>query len=237
MKHFYAIAEESSEPHEFEIKYFGDKMKQNVVTNAGYGGIGIKTLYKQANDQEYDLRFRQKMYSIKPIHKVKDFLDYQFSRYTGEKSEFLDQIRYIILPQTKKGKPSHAEIIEKWLESKDEKAILGSYTIQMGDINAPLQIQQNSSYSSQHQKINYNPTDLVTLFDALRLDIVKLDQSIREDFDLEMNYAVRQLEKNNDVKPQLLNIGKLIKDVGLPIFTNLISSSAFEIVKPFLGIV
>ena len=236
MKHFYAIAAENTEPHEFEIKYFGDKMKQNIVTNAGYGRIGIETKYKPATDEEYDMRFREAMYLVKPIHKVKDFLDYQLSRYIGEKSEFLDQIRYVILPRTKKGKPSHADIIEKWLESKEEKTLPGAYTIQMGDVHAPLQIQQNSNHSSQHQKINYSPADVSNLFDALKLDIEKLDKSIREDFDLEINYAVKQLQKDNDVKPQLLNIGKLIKSVGLPIFTNLVSSGAFEAVKPFLGI-
>ena len=52
---------------------------------------------------------------------------------------------------------------------------------------------------------------------------------------MEMNYAIKQLEKNNDVNPQLKNIGKLISNVGLPIFTNLTSSGIFEVLKPILG--
>ena len=53
---------------------------------------------------------------------------------------------------------------------------------------------------------------------------------------MEMKYALKQLEKENDIKPQLLNIGSLISNVGLPIFTSLTSSGIFEVIKPFLGI-
>jgi hypothetical protein len=234
MKHFYAIAEENTEPHEFEIKYFGDKMKQNVVTNAGYGAIGIETRYKPATDAEYDLKFREAMYLIKPIHKVKNFLDYQLSRYAGEKSEFLDQIRYVILPRTRKGKLAHTEIIEKWLESKEEKLQTGTYTIQTGDVNAPIQIQQNSNHSTQKQTVNYNPDVIKDFFSILKNDIKELDTSIREDFEMEISYALKQLERENDIQPQLLNIGSLITNVGLPIFTGLISSGIFETIKPLI---
>lgn len=237
MKNFYAIAEEGNEPHEFEIKFFGDKIKHNRITNGGLGAIGIESFLKPATDAEYDMKFREAMYSIKPIYKVPHFLDYQLSRYEGDQTEFLAQIRYVILPRSKNGKPAHAEIIEKWLDSKEEKKIdIGTYTIQTGDVHAPIQIQQNSHHSSQKQNINYTASGINEVFSALRTDIEKLDKSIREDFDLEMNYAVRQLEKENDIKPQLLNIGKLISKVGLPIFTNLISSGAFEAIKPLLCI-
>lgn len=237
MKIFYAIAKEGDEPHEFEIKFFGDKIKHKRVTNEGLGAINIESYLKPATDAEYDIKFREAMYEIKPIYKVPHFLDYQFSRYEGEQTEFLAQIRYVILPRSKNGKPAHAEIIEKWLESKEEKSTsIGTYTIQTGDVHAPIQIQQNSNHSSQKQIINYTTSEINDIFSALRADIEKLDKSIREDFNLEINYAVKQLEKDNDVKPQLLNIGKLISNVGLPIFTNLISSGAFEAIKPLLGI-
>lgn len=236
MKNFYAISEEGVEPHEFEIKFFGDKTEHKVVSlDNGY--IDLKKTYKPAKDEDYDAQFRATMYQIKPIYKVTHFLEYQLSRYEGEQSEFLAQIRYVILPRTKNGKPAHAEIIEKWLESKEEKSnISGIYSISTGDVHAPIQIQQNSNHSSQKQKITYNPSDVKDFFSILKSDIEKLDASIREDFEMEMKYAVKQLEKENDIQPQLLNIGSLISNVGLPIFTNLTSSGIFEAIKPLLGL-
>lgn len=235
MKKYYAISEDGVEPHEFEIEFFGDKIELNVPSYA-HGHIGVNKVTKPAKDEDYDMQFRLKMYKIKPIHKVPLFLDYQLSRFEGNRSEFLDQIRYVILPRTNSGKPVHAEIIEKWLESKEEKSNVGTFSISTGDINAPFQIQQNSQNSSQIQKISYNSSDIKELFSILKDDISKLDVIIREDFEMEMNYAVKQLEKNNDIKPQLLNIGSLISNIGLPLFTNLTSSGIFEVIKPYLGL-
>ena len=235
MKFFYAIVEEGVEPQEFEIEFFGDKTEYNKVS-ANNGYIDIKKAYKPAIDEDYDMRFREAMYKIKPIFKVPSFLDYQLLRYEGNQSEFLAQIRYKILPRTKNGKSAYAEIIEKWLESKEENTKVATYSISTGDVHAPIQIQQNSNYSSQKQQISYNASDVKDFFSILRHDIEKLDVSIREDFEMEMKYALKQLEKENDIKPQLLNIGSLISNVGLPIFTSLTSSGIFEVIKPFLGI-
>ncbi|TPG38070.1 hypothetical protein [Flavobacterium pectinovorum] len=235
MKIFYAIAKEGIEPHEFEIEFFGDKTEHKAVS-AVNGYISINKIYKQATDADYDRRFCTAMYKIKPIFKVPFFLDYQLSRYEGNQSEFLAQIRYVILPRSKNGKLAHAEIIEKWLESKEEKPNIGTYSISTGDVNAPIQIQQNSNHSSQKQKISYSPSNIVDLFSILKNDIEKLDTSIRGDFEMEMNYAIKQLEKENNIEPQLLNIGSLISNIGLPIFTNLTSSGIFETVKPLLGL-
>ena len=235
MKNFYAISEEGVEPHEFEIKFFGDKAEHKVVSlDKGY--IDLKKTYKPAKDEDYDAQFRATMYQIKPIYKVSHFLDYQLSRYGGNQSEFLAQIRYVILPRTKNGKPTYAEIIEKWLESKEEKVNVGTYTISTGDVHAPIQIQQNSNHSTQKQTITYNPELIQDFFSILKKDIEKLDSSIREDFEMEMSYAVKQLQKENDIQPQLLNIGSLITNVGLPIFTGLISSGIFETIKPLIGL-
>lgn len=235
MKNFYAIAKEGIEPHEFEIEFFGDKTEHKAVS-AVNGYISINKIYKQATDSDYDRRFCAAMYKIKPIFKVPFFLDYQLSRYEGNQSEFLAQIRYVILSRSKNGKLAHAEIIEKWLESKEEKPNIETYSISTGDVHAPIQIQQNSNHSSQKQKISYNPSNIVDLFSILKNDIEKLDASIRGDFEMEMNYALKQLEKENNIEPQLLNIGSLISNIGLPIFTNLTSSGIFETVKPLLGL-
>ena len=51
-----------------------------------------------------------------------------------------------------------------------------------------------------------------------------------------MDYAIAQLERNKDIKPQLLNIGLLIKDVGISTFSNLLAAPISELIKPYLGL-
>ena len=43
-----------------------------------------------------------------------------------------------------------------------------------------------------------------------------------------------KISKEKDIQQQLFNIGEIIKNVGLPIFTGLTSSGLFEIIKPFI---
>lgn len=234
MNTFYAISEKGKEANEFEIPYFGDVMSQNQINPTG-GSIQINKVFKTATDREYDIKFRKVMYSLKPIYKVPLFLDYHLERYLGNPTEFLSQINYTILPLVDRGsRKSYAKIIQDWLNVKNPKSESKSYTISTGDINAPLQIQQDSNYSSQIQKIKQTKESVNELFSLIRKDIEKLDKDIREDFELEMNYAVKQLSKEKDIQPQLLSIGELIKNVGLPIFTGLTSSGLFEMIKPFI---
>ncbi|MBD3581566.1 hypothetical protein [Flavobacterium selenitireducens] len=236
MKQFYSIAEEGKVAHEFDIPFFGDVISHNVVQNHGAGILDFAKVERPASDAEYDMKFRSTMYLIKPIYKVPLFLEYHLSKYAGDKSGFLYQIRYVILPKTKLGKKAHAEIIERWLDMKEGKENIGTYSIKTGDVNAPIQIQQNSNHSKQRQTISFKSEDIKNLFEILKKDLEKLDANLREDFDLEMRYAIKQLEKANDISPQLLNIGTMIKNVGLPIFTSLTSSGIFELAKPLLGI-
>ena len=74
------------------------------------------------------------------------------------------------------------------------------------------------------------------MFKLLKTDIEKLNAELRDDFKSEISYAMKQLDKGNDITIQLLNIGSLIKNIGLPLFVNLISSGIFESIKPLLGL-
>lgn len=235
MNTFYVISEEGQQTNEFDIQYFGDVIGHNQVYKAGGGSIGLKRVSKPATSAEYDMKFRALMYTIKPIYKIPSFLDYHLEKYTGNPNEFISQIKYVILPQVERGnRPSYAKIVQDWLDEKNPKYESKSYMISTGDINAPIQIQQNSDNSSQVQKITYSKENINDLFGLIREDIKNIDKEIREDFDLEMNYAVKQLSKEKDIQPQLLSLGELIKNVGLPIFTGLTSSGLFEIIKPFV---
>lgn len=234
MNTFYVISEEGKQANEYDIQYFGDVICHNQGYN-GNGGFGVKKVNKPATSEEYDVKFRALMYTIKPIYKISSFLDYHLEKYTGNPNEFISQINYVILPQVQRGnRPSYSKIIQDWLDVKNSKPESKSFTISTGDINAPFQIQQNSDNSSQVQKTTYFKENINDLFALIREDIKEINKEIREDFDLEMKYAVKQLSKEKDIQPQLFNIGELIKNVGLPIFTGLTSSGLFEIIKPFI---
>jgi len=53
---------------------------------------------------------------------------------------------------------------------------------------------------------------------------------------MEMDYALSQLKHGRDVKSQISNISRLIKDVGIGTFSNLLAAPIFEVVKPLLGL-
>jgi|GEM_PF-6344925 len=235
MNRFYAIAQEGEEAHEFEIPFFGDVIAHNQIYSAGGRSIGIEKVYKPATSAEYDMKFRSAMYSLKPIFKVPLFLDYQLNRYEGNSEEFLSQIRYVILPLVDRGtRKNYADIIRDWLDSKNPKSESKNLVISTGHVYAPMQIQNASNHSNQTQNINQSQEKIQELFALIRQDIENLDKEIRQDFELEMDYAVKQLTKEKDIRPQLSNLGELVKNVGLPIFTDLTSSSLFEIIKPFV---
>lgn len=235
---FYVISKEKQEEvNEFDIKYFGDVVPKNFPVSYGNGHIGVETKYIPATSEDYDRKFISFMDTISPIFKIPQFLDYHYNNYSGEKNEFISQIKYAILPIIeKRANSSLSKLINDWIEMKNPKENITSYTINTGNINAPVQIQQKSSNSNQSQNLNYNSENVKEFFSVIKSDIQKMDQKIREDFDLEIGYAVKQLEKGNDITTQLFNLGSLIKEVGLSMFTNLISSGIFEIIKPSLGI-
>ncbi len=127
-------------------------------------------------------------------------------------------------------------MIEKQGSNKPAGTVNNYTNIKTGDINAPAQFQQNSQNSNQNFKVNYSVTTVQEFFDVLKDDIESLDSNIKEDFLSEMNYALKQVKQGRDIQGQLMNIGSLISNVGLPFFVNLASSGVFEVMRPFLGL-
>lgn len=125
-----------------------------------------------------------------------------------------------------------------YLESLEEESFIPLQInyITTGNINSPTQFQQGLGNLNQTQTIEYTQENVKELFNLLEAAIKGLDFTLQEDINNEMNYAKRQLDKGKDIKPQLLNIGIFVKDVGMNVFANLLASPLFEVLKPMLGL-
>jgi hypothetical protein len=140
-----------------------------------------------------------------------------------------------------KNNEGQVNLVNDWLAQKNPKQNqatqhIHNYNIKTRNINAPTQFQQNSDNSVQNQNLNYNEATVKELFKVLEADIASLSTDVKEDFSSEMSYALNQMKKGKDIKIQLLNLGSLISNVGVPLFVNLISSGVFEVMKPHLGL-
>ncbi|MCY1463907.1 hypothetical protein D9M71_818660 [compost metagenome] len=99
-----------------------------------------------------------------------------------------------------------------------------------------MQFQQNSGYSTLTKHNDLKSEDIKAVFELISLDLKNVNEQIRKDFAPEMDYAITALNSGRHVKPQLCNIGTLIKDVGIGLFTNLLDSPMYESIKPLLGL-
>lgn len=243
MTKFFKIAAANVDKLEFELPDLGGKMKFNQIVNHGHGHIGAEPSERATTEEDYNKEFVKLVCKTSPVYKVRDLMEFHFDSYEGSKQEFLGQIKYHIVPLMKKerGKDGYISLIVDWVSEKEgsnkPNGTVNNYTnIKTGDINAPAQFQQNSQNSSQNFKVNYNVTTIQDFFDVLKADIEGLDSNMKEDFLSEMNYALKQIKQGRDIHGQLINIGSLISNVGLPFFVNLVSSGVFEVMRPFLGL-
>jgi hypothetical protein len=204
-------------------------------------------VYTDVTAEDYDHQFVSRLLRVRPSYKIDGLIDHHFNFYVSGNAEgkelFLEHMRYEILPILKNRSTNEAyvELFEKWInnkkmkpEEKHNQTI--NNTINVGTVNAPLQFQQNSNHATQFQHNHLQKDQLKDFFEILRHDLQAMDENIRKDFAMEMDYAVVQLERNRDVQPQLTTIGTMMKDVGLGTFTNLLAAPIFEIVKPLLGL-
>lgn len=215
----------------------------------GTSGTASKTTYTDTTPEHYDRQFLYKLQKWKPVYDIDRLVEYHYAYYTSKHpqghNEFLKHMRYVILPQLKKIKNNEVcvELFEQWLDQKTPKikedlksSIVNHNTIKIGSIHAPAQFQQNSDNSVQTQHNHYQKEEIRKAFALLEKDIQNVNEQIRKDFAMEMDYAITQLERDRDIKPQLQNIGALIKAVGMGTFTNLLAAPIFELVKPHLGL-
>lgn len=224
---------------------FGKRIRGDWGESARYESSHV---YTDVTAEDYDHQFVSKLLRTRPSYKIDGLIDHHFnfylSKHPGDKEEFLVHMRYEILPILKKRGTNevYAELFDKWIKKQDMKSEEQKQnqtinnTINVGSVNAPVQFQQNSNHSTQTQHNHIEKDQLKEFFEILKKDIDLIDENIRRDFAIEMDYAVSQLERDRDVKPQLLSIGGLMKDVGISTFTNLLAAPIFEVIKPYLGL-
>jgi hypothetical protein len=126
-----------------------------------------------------------------------------------------------------------------YLESLETDVTAAPFQVQhnsitLGNVYSPIQLLQASSHSNQHQVVQQSPEAVIALLNKLENDIKQLDKAIQSDFQMEIDYAKKQLQRSKPVTQQLENIGKLMKDVGINVFANVIASPIYETIKPLL---
>jgi hypothetical protein len=256
MNPFYDISEQLELPaNRLQLRNLGaEKVFASIGkrTRDGWGGpstINFSHHTTPIKSEDYDSEFVGKLLKCRPAYTMDKVLDHHCNYYCLVKgkplAEFLMHMRYAALVELKKraNNEVYITLFEEWLKEKTtekEKKLIphtvNNNTINVGTVNAPIQFQQNSDHSvqTQHNKIQKEQFhDFITV---LQKDIDQIDENIRKDFAIEMDYAVALLEKEKDIQPQLLNIGDLIKDVGLGTFANLLAAPIYEFIKSFLGL-
>ncbi|MCW3117863.1 MAG: hypothetical protein JWM28_1945 [Chitinophagaceae bacterium] len=215
----------------------------------GTSGYSSKTTYRDTTAEDYDKQFINKLQKWKPVYNIDRLIEHHYHYHITKNkqghSEFLKHMQYVILPVLKKRPNAEVvtELFEQWIDQKESKNkeqlkshIVNNNTINVGHINAPAQFQQSSDHAIQTQH-NLPQKEVVNeAFELLKKDLQKMDDQIRKDFAMEMDYAVAQLVKDKDIKPQLMNIGNLIKQVGIGMFSSLLAAPAYELIKPHLGL-
>ncbi len=253
MNPFFDISDDEDLPdNELPLKNLGNQQIYATIGARrgsefwGTSGTSSKTFYENTTPGHYDRQFAYKLQKWKPIYDIDRLIEHHYKYYISihkQGDEFLKHMRYVILPMLKKQRNTDVciDIFEQWLQ---KQIPLGTHnfntvtnnTINVGSINAPTQFQQNSDHSVQTQNTHYQKEDVKTAFELIQQDIQHLNEQIRKDFAMEMDYAMIQLERNKEIKPQLSNIGTLIKDIGIGTFTNLLAAPIFELIRPHLGL-
>lgn len=244
MNEFYSISEENKDPiDEFQLKNLGKRTVSMIVGKSSRRNFWEETespqstrYYTDVKSEDYDGVFAYKLKECKPPYDLGKILDYHLSYYInerqGDKSRFLNQIKFVILPKIKKYSDSdiYVELINDWLNAngmnkKDNKNL----NLHIGDINAPTQFQMNSDNSHQTQQITYEKKEIIELLDLIKKDLDKISKESREDLENEIANAKKQLDKGKNINSRLKTIGSMIKDIGVGVFTNLATS-------PLLGL-
>jgi hypothetical protein len=246
MNEFYSIAgKDVLEENDFQLKDLGEKVvSMSIGGFGGSRGSDRKTYYRATTTVDYDRGFATKLSKTNPVYRCSDLIDHHLSYYVnrnrGDKGKFVQQMKYVVLPilEKRSGRETSIAFLKDWIEENEmtKKNKEGSVNVNVGNVNAPFQLQAGSPNSKQNQTVKYENDQVLELFQLLKSDIDKLDVDIREDFEIEISSAVRQLEKGKDVSIRLITIGLLIKDVGVGTLTNLIASPVYEVMKPYLGL-
>ncbi|QQL50276.1 hypothetical protein [Mucilaginibacter ginkgonis] len=200
------------------------------------------TIFTDVTAEDYDKQFITRLLRIRPSYKIDGFIDHHLNHFLrnnpGGLDDFIKHMRYEIYPELRKrGSEAYIDLFGKWLSDKSTAthAIQTvNNTINITGNNAPIQFQQNSAHAVQTQNNDISESQIREFLETVRLDLHHIDANLRSDFEIEMNYAVAQLDKGRDAQPQLSRIYGLMRDIGLGTFTNLLASPIYDLIKHFL---
>jgi hypothetical protein len=255
MNDFFDISEERKLPDDsLLLTNMGTERVSMIVGSNRRGDWGernysSKSFYAAVTAADYDNAFVTKLIQTRPSYNIDKLLNHHFDHYrqkTGTGGElFIRHMRFEVKDLLIARKPSAAylELFQEWLDQIEPKQThktmpqnITNNHITVGNINAPTQLQQDSVSSSQTQHNVPKKEELSQVLELIRLDIKNMDEKIRKDFDMELTYAATQLQRDRDIQPQLNNIGGLMKDIGVSLFTNLLSAPIYDGMKASLGI-
>lgn len=252
MNKFYSIASEGQNPIDsYQLSNLGTKVTSMVIGRTVRGDWGERSYesqsyYRDTTEEDYDHVIASKLMDCRPPYLLDDILNYHLNFYVnqakGKKQEFLNQIRYVVLPIIKKRKDKEVcqELTENWLTKMEEKKSKTQHqSITLKNNNAPIQLQVNSDNSSQSQQITYSNKDIDELLSQLRLDIQNLKDQSEHSFDElndEIEKVIKHLNQGKDIKGRLLTIGSIIKDIGIGLFVNFVSANNFQPLKSLFGL-
>lgn len=215
MNAFFDISEHEGLPQDsFQLNNLGNRrISASIGTKIrgdwGNNGYQTRRFYADVTTEDYDREFIYKALRMKPVYYLDRLVNHHFNYYLNKypqgREEFLKHMRYVILPQLKsrKGKEVYAELFEQWIKEKATNNATNNKTsnnvinntIHIGSISAPTQFQQNSEHAVQSQNNQYQKEEIKEALELIGKDIQKVDAQIRNDFALELNYALVQLEK------------------------------------------
>jgi|GEM_PF-814268 len=207
------------------------------------------SIYVPVKSEDYDRLFARDIANTKPPYLIDAILNHHYNYFLKKRPEdsntFLLHMEFVIVPYiqnlNKKNSEVYCTLIKNWINSikkpskiMDEKQIHN--TINIENLNSPTQFVQNSDNVQIVQNINNSNEEILNILSLIRKDLEKTKPEQKADFIAEIDYAERQIERKKDVKNTLLEIGSLIKDVGINVFANLVASPIYEAAKPLLGL-
>ncbi|MBS1532778.1 MAG: hypothetical protein JSU01_20920 [Bacteroidetes bacterium] len=254
MNPFFDISIDKNFPDDqLSLRNLGEKRVYAIIGRRrsdfwGTDGISSTKHYIDVVPGDYDNLFIHKILKWQPIWDIDRVVEHHYQHFIVNQpqgdDQFLKHMKYVILPQLKKQRNAEVrvELFEQWLNQKTpnpkeeaKSSIVNHNIMHVGNIHAPTQFQQGSDNSVQTLHNKFNKEEIQQAFELLKKDIQSLDEQIRKDFAMEMDYAIIQLAKEKDIKPQLLNIGSLMTQAGVGVFSSLLASPLWEIIKPHLG--
>lgn len=243
LNEFYSISTSKSLKHDFQLENLGEKVHSMTIGN---GQGESYTTYRATTSDDYDRSLAYKISRTKPPYEITKLIEYHLKYYlstpNSEKRKFIKQIKYVVIPALKKmnNKEVYIDIINEWISEQNEnnsnKNITTMNVINARDINAPTQFQQGNSSTTQTQEIENSKDDILKFMELLKEEIKSNNTEIASDLKIEIDYAINQLNKGNNIGQQLSSIGRILKDTTIGVLSNIISNPLYLTVKPLLGI-